>query len=402
MISFSSGSTLLQIEDAYSKLENSDANSVRFPTNLSHGGTFGTIAALIQFIATWSRTVPSGAVIPYAAKTGIEAFSELLRQPHGLVAAYMSPRLADPKHQDLKKSEVLAQARSAIDAMQHMDRLRDTMSGRGVFLACFAGAQNEYLLPLYELADASHGLRGTKDFLELTKRIVGACAPELLRNASQESFQALSLILRELFENTNDHARTDELGREYGWGRPSVRGILAKYISFSSYEGAGDTLDGDIAHSLFFNRALLDKPKAKNSPLLKKGSQTRNFLELTVFDTGPGIAGRWNAHKYPEQDLDHVSIDKEEQLIREAFELGKTSKPGNGTGVGLDSVCKSMLELRALLRLRTGRLCLYQDFSRKVNPEFRPSHWLSDRKELARVSGTVFSVLIPLSSLAKA
>lgn len=400
MISFPSNSTLIEIEDAYSTLQGDGANEIRIPTHLRHGGTFGIIAALIQFITFWARSNPDGALIPYSSGSGLAAFAELLRQPHGFVAGYMAPRLVDPKHVKVNRNEVLATALNVIEAMQQIDRLRETMNGRGVFLTCFAGAKNEYLLPFYERPEPQ-GLRGTRDFANLTQQIVSACAPELIRHASKESIEAIGLLLRELFENTNDHARTDELGREYDWKRPNVRGVLAKFISFGSYEEAASAFRGDGSHTLFFNRAILGKPVTRGTQLKAKTSETRNFLELSVFDGGPGIARRWLAHKQAGRDLESLSIQEEEALVRETFELGKTSKQGNGTGVGLDSVCKSMLELKALLRLRTGRLCLYQDFSHGTSSMFNPSHWLNDRKELAPTTGSVFSILIPLPSKAR-
>lgn len=401
MISFTSKSTLIQIEEAYSKLTSDDARTVRLPIHLSHGGSFGIIPALIQFVATWSRRVSAGTLSPYGAGSGAMAFSELLRQPHGFVACYISPHLADPKQAVLDRGVVLAQGRGVIEAMQS-DRLRETMNGRGAFLACLAGAKNEFLLPLYKLPDPEKGLRGSGEFNLLTRRIIDACAPEFARRTSSSSLDSVSLLLRELFENTNDHARSDEFGRAYDWNRPNVRGILAKFIAFGSYEEASEAFKGDATHSLFFNRAMLGKPKVGGAALPdEKTSETRIFLELSVFDSGPGIARRWFSHKHPGEDFKFLSIQKEEELVREAFELGKTSKSGNGTGVGLDSVCKSMLQLKALLRLRTGRLCLYQDFSSSNTSDFAPSHWLSERRELAPVSGSVFSILIPLYSLVK-
>lgn len=389
MISFQSNLTLIEIEDTYSKLHSDAVLDVRLPAHLKQGGTFGINSALVQFIATWARNNQKGRLLPYGSNTGVASYAELLHQPHGLIASYMAPNLADPKGVKLGKSEVLAQAAPFIEAMQS-SRLRETMNGRGAILACFAGAKSEFLLPLYERSNIE-GMRGIGDFEKLTQQLIRVCDPSLLGRTPENIIKSISLLIRELFENTNDHATTDELGCEYSWEYPNVRGIFAKYISFGPHDSDAINAFGDVPHRLFFQKAMLNYTASK----------TIDFLEISVIDSGPGIAKRWLAHVRPNANIEEVSIALEEELVRETFELGKTSKKINGTGVGLDTVIKSLVMVKALLRLRTGRLCLYQDFSSGPVSSFEPRHWLNDRKELPRTVGTSFSILIPLSSKVK-
>lgn len=396
MISLRSDSTLLEIEDMYSKLHAGIAEDIRMPAHLKHGGTFGITSAIVQFIATWARNIPTGRLSPYGSYSGIESFAELLHQPHGLISTYLAPHLVAQKGTEYKKHEILAQAAPYIDSMQS-SKFRETMNGRGAVLTCFAGAKSEFLLPLYEIdisklppskRDDSNGMRGIGDFENLTKKLIEVCDPSALRNMPDAFIQSLGLLVRELFENTHDHATTDEFGHTYTWEYPNVRGVLAKYISFSPSSKDAIRAFDDVPHRLYFQKALINC--AANKSL--------DFVELTVFDCGPGIAKRWLKHVRPEANIDNISIEEEERLVRETFELGKTSKRINGTGVGLDTVIKSLIRLKALLRLRTGRLCLYQDFSSGAGSSFEPRHWLNDRKELNRTEGTSYSILIPLSS----
>ena len=386
MISFKSDDTLIDIEDAYRKLQSDEVLDIRLPAHMKHGGTFGITSAICQFVATWARNNQKGKLLPYGSGGGASSFAELLHQPHGLIASYMAPHLADPKRIELVKQEVLAQAAPYIEAMQS-SRLRETMNGRGAVLACFAGAKNEFLLPLYERKNLK-GMRGSGDFENLTRKLIEVCDPSVLRNMPDTFIQSLGQLIRELFENTNDHASSDEFGRGYTWDYPNARWILAKYISFTP--SAKDVISSfdDVPHRLYFQKALLNST----------ANRTLDFIELSVMDCGPGIAKRWLAHVRPNGSIESVSIDFEEELVRETFELGKTSKPINGTGVGLYTVIKSLVRLKALLRLRTGRLCLYQDFSSGAGETFEPRHWLNDRRELPRAVGTSFSILIPLSS----
>jgi hypothetical protein len=325
-----------------------------------------------------------GKLLPYGASVGNESFADLLHQPHGLLASYLASHLADSKKNRLEKQDVLAQAVPYIEAMQST-QLRDTMNGRGAILACFAGAKNEFLLPLYERPNLQ-GMRGLGDFESLTEKLISVCDPSIVSQLPDTFIKALGLLIRELFENTNDHGSADEFGQNYSWNRPNVRAISAKFISFNpknkNVMGAFD----DVPHRLFFQKLLLSKSSEKQT----------NFIELSVIDCGVGIAKKWLSHIEPHKNINDVSIEEEERLVRETFELGKTSKQINGTGVGLYTVIKSLVLMKALLRLRTGRLCLYQDFSSVGGSAFEPSHWLKDRKELPRTVGTSFSILIPL------
>ena len=391
MISLRSDSSLIDIEGLYTKLQTSEASEIRLPIHLKHGGTFGITSAIVQLVSTWARNNPNGRLSPYGSNSGVESYIELLQQPHGLIACYMAPHLVDSKGTEFKKHEILVQATRYIEAMQS-SKFRQTMKGRGATLTCFAGAKNEFLSPLYERNNLE-GMRGVGDFEDLAKKLVEVCDPSALRNMPDTFTQSLGLLIRELFENTNDHATSNEYGRKYTWDFPNVRGILAKYISFAPNSKDATSNEAiasfaDAPHRIFFQRAIINS----------KEDKTINFIELTVLDSGPGIAKRWLAHLNSNENIGNVSIEVEEKLVRETFELGKTSKLINGTGVGLDTVILCLNRLKSLLRLRTGRLCLYQDFSSGNNRSFEPIHWLRDKRELSRTEGTSFSILIPISS----
>ncbi|MDP2223846.1 ATP-binding protein [Nitrosomonas sp.] len=386
MISLKSNLTLIEIEDLYLKLQSEKPIDIRLPEHLKQGGSFGITSAIIQFIATWSRSDNKNRLFPYSQNAGVVSYAKLLHQPHGLITCYMAPNILDSKGNVLRKSEVLAQAASYIEAMQ-TSKLRETMNGRGAILACFAGARNEFLIPLYERPDMQ-GLRGIRDFELLTQRLINCCAPSTLRRLPETHIQTISLLIRELFENTNDHATTDEYGQEYCWDYPNIRSIIAKYIAFNPNDAGSINALSVAPHHMFYQKALLDYTATK----------IIDFLEVTVIDSGPGIAKRWLSHVNPNASAEDIPIDLEEKLVRDAFELGKTTKNISGTGIGLDTVIKSLVKLKALLRLRTGRLCLYQSFSGNSKQVFAPSHWLNNRKELPRTVGTSFSILIPLSS----
>lgn len=390
MLSINNKISLNQIEILLSNIHEDDFDNVlRLPVNLAHGGSFGISIALIQLITTCVRTKPDFTLLSYSSKLLDErSFKSLLQQPHGLIASYMAKHIQNYKHDFVDKKNVLILAKNIIDAMQRGDFLQ-TMHGRGVFLACLSGARNEYLLPLYNQPNNS-GLRGSNDFQKLTKRIIEACSPSASIAISAKSISAISTLLRELVENTNDHAIQNEEGLNYNWNElPSVRAVFAKHIVFNTIKK--DTFVGDTPLLKFLASSYINTSD-------KNLEKTKKFLELSVVDGGMGIARKWYIHKNPHKKISEMPFNDELRYIHESFEVGKTTKKETHTaGIGLNSVIKNLNKLNAFVRLRTGRLCLYQDFSLRDYSEFSPSHWSKEQRELSRVEGTAYTILIPIT-----
>lgn len=384
--------TLIDVEDALFELSSSDTSSVlRIPSDLRLGGTFGVSGALIQYIATWRRAHPKCVLRAYGDIRGPQAFNSLIDEPHGLAAAYFASRLEDPAGGQVDKRSVLQAAGRQVLAMQQME-LRETTGGRAVFLACIAGAKHEFLAPLYS-KPTSGGIRSRREFQSLTGRLVAATSPELTRRTSADQIADVSTLIYELFKNTDEHAAHDAMGRRYSWDYPSVRGVLIKYISAPHRAQLSQASSGDARLNLYLGRHFLQSPQVNES----RTGRAQSFLELTVFDTGPGLARRWLGRDGRPVDLATQSLDAETAAVLNCFELHASTKPSDGGGIGLDSVVRTLRSLRAFLRLRTGRIALFQDFSGE-RASFEPNHWMRERKLLADCAGTAFSLVIPIGT----
>src|SRR5690606_12025835 len=97
------------------------------------------------------------------------------------------------------------------------------------------------------------------------------------------------------------------------------------------------------------------------------------FLEISVFDTGPGLAARWLADTGRVADINKLSLKCELDVVTECFKKHTTTKPTHYSGQGLTLALNAMRRLKAFMTLRTGRVSLYQDFSRSDTDEFRPN-----------------------------
>lgn len=74
-----------------------------------------------------------------------------------------------------------------------------------------------------------------------------------------------------------------------------------------------------------------------------------------------------------------------------------TTKDSVTSGMGLHNAVQALNKLKAYVRLRTGRVCLYQAFQGQDQVvEFNPKNWSGDR-ELVAAEGTVFTICIPVN-----
>ncbi|WP_247591635.1 hypothetical protein [Ralstonia pseudosolanacearum] len=152
----------------------------------------------------------------------------------------------------------------------------------------------------------------------------------------------------------------------------------------------------DSSHAFFFLRNLANKQRhMQDDGRMRSGVQS-HFLELTVLDTGPGLVRRWLS-RFPEKALSELSIADEVEIVKRCFEMHASTKENRSSGGGLDRVVQTLTELKGFLRLRTGRICLVQDFSSDKSRAFSPRHWDTAQEELPLTTGAVYSIIIPLS-----
>jgi hypothetical protein len=393
MISFKQATSLGDIEDAYRKLSGEPGAAIRIPGALRHGGGFGIPAALIQFFAAWSRASDNSLLKLYASDAPEASLAAFAQEPQGMAALYFASKIEYSNFGTEPSKVGLAHAIPRIEAMQS-GKYRQTMHGRGAFLACFAGAKNEFLMPLYSTGEKG-SLRGREDFAHMTERVIDSCAPAAMRHLTPMQFHAISNLIYELFRNTDEHAQTDENGDRY---HRNIRGLMAKFISKSKSTIAADTTGKDVPQNIFMLRTLSNTRRTKSaSDTRLRAVSDATFLELTVFDTGPGLARRWMSKHAPNQSLENIDIDLEMQYVKHCFEQHATTKDSDESGHGLSLVVTALREVNAFLRLRTGRVCLYQDFSSASATSFAPKHWLRERPELEVVPGAAYSIIIPLS-----
>ena len=273
------------------------------------------------------------------------------------------------------------------------------------FLLCADHKPPEYGLPnqLYR-QHKSEGLlswAGAPQLVDcLTKAVSPSKAPAWI-DARPALREALATIFSETFKNTHDHARADIDGSDL---ETSVRAIYARFYSLedviSSIPDVGVTPAERYVRS-FAPRTAKPGVRIPDLPAVS------GVLELSVLDSGPGMAARWL--NSPVHDLDPR---QQFDAVLQCFGKGRTSTASPGRGFGLWKVLNSLIGLRGFISVRTNNIHAFRQFGYVAmtgqeelpGGQRVPKEHLYDwnrghstvPSEYPHVQGTVISFLIPM------
>lgn len=273
------------------------------------------------------------------------------------------------------------------------------------FLLCADHKPPEYGLPdqLYR-QHKPEGLlpwAGVPQLLDnLTKAVSPAVAPAWIE-ARPALNEALTTIFSETFKNTHDHAREDIDGSDL---ETSVRAVYARFYSMqdviASIPDDGVTQAERYVRS-FAPRTVKPGVRAPDLPAVS------GFLELSILDSGPGMAARWL--RRPVHDLDPR---QQLEAVLQCFGKGRTTTTSPGRGFGLWKVLISLTGLRGFISVRTNSIHAFRQFGYTATTgqeelpggQRVPKEQLYDWKrglstvpsEYQHVQGTVISFLLPM------
>jgi hypothetical protein len=234
-------------------------------------------------------------------------------------------------------------------------------------------------------------VRHRDDFVSLGESMMRRAAWRGETPIPPELYRPLGSILHELFKNTHEWARTDEEGVPH---LRSVRGLLAQGHTWGEQEIA-DVVEGSPALAAYLR-----------NPDFRTNEGRFRCLELSIFDSGIGLARRWLSRESTSRNgVVRPTLDEEYQACMECFLRWKTSSGALHKGLGLHEVMETLSKLQGFFRVRTGRLSLYRDFVARPYGDSAPatSHILTDWSSqsesptaMASVQGTLYTMLLPI------
>ena len=367
----------LGIEELAQRLHEVENAKLQIPNKLSYSGGFGMEGAALQYVATWLRQSQSHVIHTSIQELRDKSFESLCNSLFGLCTLRLSDSILLANKTTVDMPTAL---RAAIPILHDIRSENFSAAFKGMYLALPAikspivegGKDREFDTPLY---NGNHVV-GQRRFRQLTAKALSAMAPDASK-LDEETISHLSEILRELFNNTHKHARTDADGNPQN---KNFRGIIFNSISLSASRLDEISKSGGANLTLFLG------------DWRPEGKRLFRALDVTVVDSGPGYARRWTG-----KNQEQIAIEEERSAITECFKKHRSTSATDSSGSGLSNVLADLKALRGWFRLRTGRTLVEKSF---FNHSGASTIEFSDVKEQQEfLEGVVFNVVIPFKSL---
>jgi len=385
------------LEDFLHKVRNASSSPLRMPIQLRWGGGLGGAVHAVQVVASWAQQNNGDLSLRLPAafsdqENTRERFASTLP---GMAALYFANSIQcdGVLFNRYKALEVVA---PRVTAMQ-TESFRDTLRGQGAALCCFSGARNEFLTPLYAYPEPGR-VREVSDFRVLLPRMLNQLGVRASVFLKEGQLDYLSGLVYQLFLNADEHGSYDADGNRY---EHAIRGIAVRMTavhdvpSLVKYAGEDTPLRAFLVKQAYLtkdkSRKSAEKDKSLTNAEDEKLPDPIHLVEISVFDTGPGLALRWLADR-GRRNYSDISPEEELEAVQSCFQKHSTSKASQYFGLGLPMALMAMKHLNAFMTLRTGRLSLYQDFSKSDTFEFKPTNRFTKAKQLAEIAGTGYTI----------
>lgn len=377
---------LSRVADNENKLE------LRLPNHVN-ASAVGSLAALIQLIITWAAHEKENACLRIYAKGADDAaFQNFANTPFGLVALNMASEVTLSGREGIGRRDALLKAKNYVLAMHGgaLDELRK-FDKSVIPIICVDNAQ-EYRRPMRLYLPGSVDVRSARDFAALIKSCLMTLRPNM-GEVGRFQFGDIAALVQEAFKNTDDHAQTDFRKMRL---RRSNRGILVGY-RYLPVDKLADMAGAHKPLQTYFADWI---PRDE--------AQHAQFVEVSVFDSGPGLAQNWLAKTQGlEMGIiaDGISLEDEYRAVSACLRKGGTTKSDHTSGMGLFRIINVAKRMGGFVRIRSGRLSLIKAFDGSVKePPTEEDLTMEDmvaggrpNRALAWAEGAVVTAMLPLN-----
>lgn len=341
MIKVSGDISIPKIQKLYSELAttNDAVIDVYLPKKIEKMD-FGLLFSYLQFLATWIRNKNSGKLyLPVVSTDDAVEYLENNEFVYPSIVLAWEKEIVNTNG-EIIKSNLKNPSKEYFNRMDFFD-----LKGNSVPIYCFdhdksnRGLSRHFYKNFRELVNET--TLGFNLFNAFKK--VGDFNKGAFRAGVKDSYDNFIAIIHELFTNTHEHAKTNELGYNL---YPNIRALQLKFHKkpvnkfieqFQDYSGLVQ----------YFNSGF-------------KANEKRELylLEISILDSGPGFVKRYK--KFSDFNL---TISEEVEIIKECLYRHNTSAEGlrgEIKGIGLDRVLQT-LDGKGFIRIKTGRVDLFRD-----------------------------------------
>lgn len=342
MIKITSNISIQKIQNLYSELaaSNDALIDVHLPKKIEKLD-FGLLFSYLQFLATWVRNNRSGKLhLPVNSTEEAIEYLDYNEFVYPSIVLAWEKEIVDANGENIK-GKLKNPSKEYFNRMDFFD-----LKGTSAPIYCFdhdksnRGLSRHLYKNFRELVnETSLGFNLYNAFKKI--RITN---PSVFNASIKRSYDNFIAIIHELFNNTHEHAKTNELGHNL---YPNIRALQLKFHKkpinklieqFNDYAGLVD----------YFN----------------SGFTTNNLgelylLEISILDSGPGFVKRYK--KISDYNL---NINEEIEIIKHCLYRHNTSAEGlfrgEIKGIGLDRVLQT-LDGKGFIRIKTGRADVFRD-----------------------------------------
>ena len=388
-ISIKNNITYLEIEKAYKVLKKSSNVDLYIPANIN-GKQLGIYSEIIQLIITWSRMSNGKLYIHYNSTTLDldEKIETMFSRYWNFVAGCMGYKNGIYL---LDKTDISKKVASVIkEKVNYLKFNASWKKGDNTFIPSIQHSANPYPSAFY----FSNGtLKSKREIIELSKNILIDISKNYTNETStfviEFNTKLLGEIIFELIENTHFWGQSNFENKTFETG---IRGLL-----FSSHHGSKETL---------LKNCKDDKPLSDYISNLITDETANNFIvELSIFDTGSGLASKWMKKNID----DFTSKEEVYEAIIDCLIKNNTSDKSSSyeRGFGLYNMMKLLGDRGGYLKLRTNGVKLLRDFKKHPFDGYkennREDYKLDDWHNIQNKSnpnykteGTMFSIFLPI------
>lgn len=352
---------------------------LRLPAKIRH--VFGGAEAMLaQVVITWAQRNANPKLETFISSAA--QIDDFVRRLPGLVAALCASEAVSTPTSESIFEDLRAAALTRLNQLQGKQPKQGYRgSSAEILCADHLGRSAPYLLYAPDQRGGSR-LRPRENLRDLARWLLhGAIPREYRALIDVEATEAIGAMLFEIFKNTEDHALVDAAGDLLGI---SIRAIKTNHHAVKPEE-LGRIVEGF--------KPLVTYCESLTPP---KGAAQTHLFELSILDSGPGFAVTWTG-----RPLDQLSDEEEENAVRACFGRGSAKRQSH-FGEGLPHVLRLLHRQGGFLRLRTGRLSFYIDFSATDKVDGATAlrrHAAEDALGFAPASGSLLTILIPMRRL---
>lgn len=331
-------------------------------------------AARLQAIATWARNAKE----PYLDFHPDTNMGNVLEALCSVVPGLVALRLSDGVRvgdQTVLRRDALEGANSQLERLDRGD-YETGMLGRTVSLPCISGSPYAFLGPLFEFKNPK-GVKNDVQFFKLMKGLFAQVTRDQI-HIPPSFVSACGIFASELFTNTQEHAIRDHEGVPYD---AHVEGMILSWAPLVDRLYADD-FEGHPKLKAFWERESVELQNGKEHGL-------RSF-QLSFFDTGPGFASRATG-----KPTTVLGLQEEREALISSLHKAVTTKSGAAVGHGLPAVLAGLRKIGGLIRIRSGRHCIFNCFEPEDGTDlFNFDNWTT--ANLGAAAGAVISIIVPV------